>query len=131
MAWFGGSFYVYDSSGKQIAVTKHKTAAMTMARVVGGTVRTKSGKVVFSTRNPVQKKKKKTKAKSSAKRAPAKKNKKGKPKSKRNAAKTLRDNIAKMKPGSWYDTTLKGAKVKVQRKGGSLIIRPATKKRSR
>jgi hypothetical protein len=37
-----------------------------------------------------------------------------------------------MKPGSWYPTTLSGARVKVQRKGNnSLLIRPAGKKRSR
>jgi hypothetical protein len=42
-----------------------------------------------------------------------------------NPAKRLRANLKKMKPGAWYDSTLQGAKVKVKKSGGNLVIRPA------
>ena len=89
------------------------------------------------------KKKKKTKRNTTKKRAPAKKNKSRKParknkarkskkstRSKSNPGKSLRANIAKMKPNTAYDTTLRGAKVKVKRKGKSmsLIITPVGKR---
>jgi hypothetical protein len=96
-----------------------------------------------------KKKRKKTKA-----RRPAKKNTRPRTKKKRSTAKNrkqtrtktkkrstgrsksnpgakLRAKIGQMKPGAWYPSTLQGAHVKVQRKGNSLVIRPATKKRSR
>ncbi len=50
---------------------------------------------------------------------------------KSNPGAKLKAKIAQMKPGFWYKTTLSGARVKVQRKGNSLVIRPASKKRSR
>lgn len=46
-----------------------------------------------------------------------------------NPGKKLREKIAQMKPRAWYSTTLSGAKVKVQRKGNSLVIRPASKRK--
>ncbi len=61
----------------------------------------------------------------------AKTKKRSTARSKSNPGKNLRAKISQMKPGSWYPTTLSGARVKVQRKGSSLIIRPAGKKRSR
>jgi len=86
-----------------------------------------------------KKKKKKAKAngrkpkRKNAKR-PASRNKKRSPRkrsTKSNPGTKLKQKIAQMKPGSWYKTTLSGARVKVQRKGNSLVIRPASKKRSR
>ena len=56
---------------------------------------------------------------------------KKKPSTKSNPGAKLKAKIQQMKPGSWYPTTLSGARVKVQRKGNSLVIRPASKKRSR
>jgi hypothetical protein len=97
------------------------------------------------TRNPrsrmaTKKKKKKAKARRPAKKRSTAKNKRqtraktkkrSTARSKSNPGKNLRAKISQMKPGSWYPTTLSGARVKVQRKGSSLIIRPAGKKRSR
>lgn len=57
--------------------------------------------------------------------------KKSSARSKSNPSSALRAKLRQMKPHKWYPTTLSGAKVKVQRKGQSLIIRPATKRRSR
>ncbi len=97
--------------------------------------------LVTTVRNPMATKKKKKKAKRSTaknrtKKCSTAKNKKqkrstAKHHSKSNPGAKLRQKIAQMKPGSWYPTTLSGARVKVQRKGNSLVIRPATKKRSR
>lgn len=136
MSIFRASLGVFDGSGSQIATVKTKQSAVAMARVVGGSVR-KGGKVIYSAaRNPVKKtKKKKAKRKSTAKRAPARKNKRKAPKKKAaarsNPGKALKSKIAQMKPRTWYNTTLSGAKVKVKRAGQSLIVKPATKKRSR
>ena len=93
-------------------------------------------------RNPVATKKNKKKAKRPAKKncktarnkkqTRAKTKKRSTARKKSNPAKNLRAKISQMKPGSWYPTTLSGARVKVQRKGNnSLLIRPAGKKRSR
>lgn len=84
-----------------------------------------------------KKKKKKAKAKRPKKqnRKPTQKAKNrkrstaAKHRSSSNPGKKLREKIAQMKPGSWYPTTLSGAKVKVQRKGNSLVIRPASKRK--
>lgn len=132
---FFSNYSVYDRSGKQIASGVGKKSAQLMARAIGGSARK-------GNKNPMTKKKKKK-----AKRKPAKKNKRStsrnkkqtrsKPKkrstarSKGNPGAKLKAKISQMKPGSWYPTTLSGARVKVQRKGSSLIIRPASKKRSR
>ena len=77
------------------------------------------------------KKRKATKKRSGAKKGTAKKKKKSTARSKGNPGAKLKANIAKMKPRSWYDTTLSGAKVKVKRVGQSLVIKPATKRRKR
>jgi len=140
MSPFRASFNVYDSSGDQIATVAKKGSALQMARVVGGTVR-KGGKVIYSARNPVTKKKKQKAKKSATKRAPAKKNKSRKGKrpaakkkkaaSKSNPGKALKAKIAKMKPNTWYPTKLSGARVRVKRKGSTLIISAPAKKRSR
>ncbi len=90
-------------------------------------------------RMATKKKKKKAKRNTTKKRSTAKNKKQTRSKTKKrstgrsksNPGAKLRSKIAQMKPGSWYPTTLSGARVKVQRKGNSLVIRPATKKRSR
>ena len=79
---------------------------------------------------PAKKNRKRSTAKN-RKQTRAKTKKRSTARSKSNPGAKLRSKISQMKPGSWYPTTLSGARVKVQRKGNSLVIRPATKKRSR
>ncbi len=79
-------------------------------------------------KNRTNKRSKKSSARNRSKQARVSKPKHKKAKAKkshRNPAKSLRNKLDSMKPGSWYSTTLNGARVKVQRKGSTLKIRPA------
>jgi FtsZ-interacting cell division protein YlmF len=58
-----------------------------------------------------------------------KKAKKKKAAAKPNPARALKSKISQMKPNTWYDTMLSGAKVKIKRVGQGVTIRLPKKKR--
>jgi hypothetical protein len=135
---FTGSLKQARAKAKYWAAAYEKDASIynadTMARM--GYIKAKRNSMATKKKKkkakakPAKKNRKRSTAKN-RKQTRAKTKKRSTARSKSNPGAKLRSKISQMKPGSWYPTTLSGARVKVQRKGNSLVIRPATKKRSR
>lgn len=83
-------------------------------------------------KNPMAKKKRKKKstAKRASNRSKPKSKKKSSKKRASNPGKKLKSFMSTLKPGKLYDAKLRGANVTMRRKGGSLIIRPRTRRRA-